>query len=205
MSLKFPVRPFNFGEMAALASPASASQPEAIPFTYYDTQDFVTNWTRVSFFANPQNDPTLGNIEQGGTLPIDTYFQIYSINLDWLVSSVVTAATPTQVNDLLQILNGSRAILQLTIAQKQYGPWPLSFVHSSGGIRATLSQSEAALAGIFNYGTNYDADGGLWLDGAIILSPRQSFTMTISGVAAALTATRQGRLSMTGVKYRQVR
>lgn len=205
MSLKYPVRALNYPEVKALSEPATAGQPEVIPWVYFDTQDFVTNWTRVSFFANPQNDPTLGNIEQGGTMPADTYFQVFSFNVDFLVSSVVTAATPTQVNDLLQIMNGARATLQFTIANKNYGPLPLSFCHSSGGIKATLSQSEAALAGIFNYGQNADPDGGWWVDGAVILPPRQSFSITVIGVAAALTATRSVRFSMAGVKYRSVR
>lgn len=203
--LKFPVRPLNYPEVKALSEPAAVGQPEVIPWVYYDTQDFASNWTRVSYFAVPQNDPTLGNIEQGGTMPADTYFQVFSINVDFLVSSVQNAATPTQVNDLLQIMNGARATLQFTIANKNYGPIPLSFCHSSGGIRATLMASEAALAGIFNYGQNYDADGGWWVDGAVILPPRQSFSVTVLGVAAALTATRSVRLSMAGVKYRSVR
>lgn len=205
MSLKFPVRPANYGDVKLLSEPPLANVPEVIPFVYYDTQDFTSNWTRLSFFATPQNDPTLGNIEQGGTMPVDTYFQIWAFTLDFLEASVENGATPDAVNDLLQIMNGARATLQLTIAAKTYGPVPLSFVHSSGGIRAVLSQSEAALTGVFNTAQNYDADGGWWVDGAIILPPRQSFSVTISGVAAILTAPRKARLSMAGVKYRSIR
>lgn len=203
MSLKFPVRPVGFGDVRALSMPASSGQPEVIPWVYYDTQDFVSNWTRVSFFSTPQNDQTLGNIEQGGTIPADTYFQIWSFNLDFLVAATETGAATNIVNDLAQILYGSRAILNLTIANKNYGPLPLTFLHSSGGIRAVIANPPAAT--LVNFAQTEVPDGGYWVDGAIILPPNQSFTLTITGVAAALSATRKLRLSMAGVKYRPVR
>ena len=206
MSLKYPVRPKNFGEVQQLASPASAAQPETIPWVYFDTQSFTTNWTRVSFFAVPQNDPTLGNIEQGGTIPADTYFQIFSINFDFLIAASDTTVAPDAaiVDDLAQILFGARATLTLSIASKIYTQLPLTYCHSSGGLVIDW-QAVPAAAAVLNYAQNYPADGGYWVDGAIILPPNQSFTMTVSGVAAALTATRLGRLSMAGVKYRPVR
>jgi hypothetical protein len=206
MSLKFPVRPKNFADVAALSTAASASQPETIPWVYYDTQDFVSNWTRVSFFATPQNDRTLGNIEQGGTIPADTYFQIFSLNVDFLIAASASTAAPAAAiaDDLAQILFGSRAILNLTIANKNYGPIPLTYCHSSGGLIIDWQGTPAAAA-ILNFAQNAPADGGYWVDGAIILPPNQSFTMTVEGVAAALVATRKVRLSMAGVKYRPVR
>lgn len=205
MSLKFPVRPVGFSTVQALSQPASASQPEVIPWVYYDTQTLQSNWTRASFFATPQNDQTLGNIEQGGTIPADTFFQIWSFNLDFLISAAAAAATPEVVNDLAQILFGARATLNLTIANKNYGPVPLSYLHASGGLRVTIANSNATATNVVNFAQNDQADGGYWVDGAIILPPNQSFTVTLTGVAAALTASRQVRLSMAGVKYRPVR
>lgn len=206
MSLKYPVRPKNFGEVQALANPASASQPETIPWVYFDTQSFASNWTRTTFFATPQNDPTLGNIEQGGTIPADTFFQIYSLNFDFLIpaSASTAAAGAAIVDDLAQILFGARAVVTISIASKVYTQLPLSYCHASGGLQIDWLGTPAAAA-TTNYAQNYGADGGYWVDGAIILPPNQSFTVTVSGVAAALVATRQGRFSMAGVKYRPVR
>lgn len=205
MSIKFPVRPEGYNTMKNLSEPQSAGQPETIPWVYFDTQTIASAQARQAFFAVPQNDPTLGNIEQGGTVPADTYFQVWSINVDFLLAAAEVAATATAVNDLLQILNGSRAILQFTIANKNYGPLPLSFCHASGGIRATIANSDATATDVVSLGQNEAPDGGWWVDGAIILPPRQSFSVTVTGVAAVLTATRNVRLSMAGVKYRSVR
>lgn len=201
--LKFPVRPMNYPEVNALSKPASASMPETIPFVYFDTQTLATNWTSASFFATPQNDRTLGNIEQGGQMPADTYFQIWSFNVDFLNPAFANTATPDIANDWLQILYGARAALQLTIANKQYGPVPLTFLHASGGARLTIAS--APVATVVNTAQAEAPDGGYWVDGAIILPPSQSFSVQLIGVAAALVASRQVRISMAGVKYRPVR
>jgi hypothetical protein len=205
MSLKFPVRPMTFGEVKMLASPASALQPEVIPWAYYDTQTLASLWTSASFFATPQNDRTLGNIEQGGQIPADTWFQIWSFNLDFLIPAVDVNATAEAVDDVLQILYGARAAMQLTIANKNYGPIPLTFLHGSGGARVTLANSDATATTIANHAQNEAPDGGWWVDGAIILPPNQSFTVQLIGNSAALNASRQVRLSMVGVKYRPLR
>lgn len=203
--LKYPVRPSNFPELGLLSNPQSAKVPEAIPFVYYDTQDLASNWTSQSFFATPQTNKTLGNIEQGGQMPADTYFQIWSFNFDILISAAVQAATPTLVNDVLSILYGSRAALVLTIASKTYGPVPLTYLHSSGGARLNIAQSEAVLAGITQVAQTEAPDGGWWTDGAIVLTPGQSFSVQLIGTASSLNVTRAVRVSMAGVKYRPVR
>lgn len=200
--LKFPVRPKNYAEMQMLSNPQSAGQPEAIPFTYYDTQSLASNWTTASFFATPQVDKTLGNIEQGGQMPADTYFQIWSFNLDFLIPAV--DATGNGINDILQILYGARATMQFTIASKTYGPVPATFLHASGGVRATFAQA-GTTDGATIYGQNEGPDGGWWTDGAVVLTPGQSFSVQLFGVAAALTASRYARITMAGVKYRPVR
>lgn len=202
---RFPVDPQNFASLANKSLPASAAQPEAIPFVYYDTQTLATLWTVASFFATPQNDKTLGNIEQGGTIPADTYFQLFSVNLDFVIPATAnSAATADIVNDVAQIFYGARAIMALTIEGKNYGPIPATCMHGTGGIEAIIQGTPAAAA-LANYAQNIKPDGGWWADGAIILRPNASFSVQLQGAAAALVASRQVRISMMGVKYRVVR
>ncbi|MFA6118260.1 MAG: hypothetical protein WC729_30015 [Sphingomonas sp.] len=202
---RFPVDPRNYTRLAELSLPANAGAPEAIPFVYYDTATLATNWTTASFFATPQTDKTLGNIEQGGTIPADTYFQLYSVNLDFLIPTVAnSAATADAVGDVLQIFWGARATFNLNIEGKTYGPIPASCLHGTGGVEASIVGVPAAAA-LANVGQNLRPDGGWWADGAIILRPTASFSVRLDGVAAALVASRQVRISMMGVKYRVVR
>lgn len=203
--LKFPVRPINYAEVRALAEPQKANQPEVIPWTYFDTQSLASNWTAQSFFATPQTDKTLGNIEQGGTIPADTFFQIWAFNVDFLIPAYGNTATPEIANDVLQILYGARATLNFSIASKVYAQTPLTFLHGSGGARLSVVNSNATAATIVNHAQAEIPDGGFWVDGSIILPPNQSFTLSLTGTAAVLNATRSVRISMVGVKYRPVR
>lgn len=204
-AIKFPVTPETYAKVDMLSKPATAARPETIPFVYFDSQDLATNWATQSFFATPQTDKTLGNIEQGGQMPADTYFQIWSFNLDFLVGAVDVGATADAVNDLLGILYTARAALQLTIANKTYGPIPLTYLHSSGRATITIANSDATATDIVNFAQTEQPDGGYWVDGAIILPPSQSFSVQIIGAPVTLTATRKVRLSMAGVKYRPIR
>lgn len=202
---RFPVDPRNYSRLAELSLPANAGAPEAIPFVYYDTQTLASNWTTASFFATPQTDKTLGNIEQGGTIPADTYFQLYSVNLDFLIAAPAnSAATADVVADVAQIFYGARATFNLNIEGKTYGPIPATCLHGTGGIEALVQGTPAANA-LTNFAQNLRPDGGWWADGAIILRPTASFSVRLDGVAAALVASRQVRVSMMGVKYRVVR
>ena len=207
MSLKFPVRPEGYGVIERLSSPQSNTEPETIPWVYYDTQSIPTATSRMQFFAQPQNDITLGNIEQGGTVPAGTYFQIWSINFDLLVSASTQGAAGVApiVDDLANILFGGRGTVQLQIANKNYGPWPLSYCHASGGLRIDWQFPQAAALTVLNYAQNEGPDGGYWVDGAIILPPNQSFVFSLTWNGLVLAATRLVRMSMAGVKYRPVR
>lgn len=207
MSLKFPVRPEGYGIVERLSAPQSTTEPETIPWVYYDTQSVPTATSRLQFFSTPQNDITLGNIEQGGTIPAGTYFQIWSINFDLMLSAAElgAAGAATAVDDLANILFGGRGTLNLQIANKNYGPLPLSFCHASGGLRIDWQYPLATATTITNFAQNSAPDGGYWVDGAIILPPNQSFVFSLTWNGLVLSTTRSIRMSMAGVKYRPVR
>ena len=203
--LSFPITPMTYDQLDGMSRPYSADQPEAITWRFYDTQSLASNWTAASFFAAPNADITLSNINNAaGQLPADQYFLIQSIQADFLIAAAQNDNAATQqINDLMQIMLGARAIVEVSVGSKLYLQAPLSCFHATGGIDGFAAGTPAANA-IVNVGQNWWADGDFHVDGGILLPPRQSYTVTVRGVAAALVATRQLRLTMGGVLYRRV-
>lgn len=209
MAVKFQVVPLTVAQLEAIAKPTSVGAPEAIPFTFFDQQNLVTGWTNVTYFAAPQNDPTLGNIQQANTLSAEQYFRLYAITFDFIIAATSSASSgaPQIIDDLLGILNSSRALVNMTIAMKTYIQTPLHSFHSSGGIQVCYSQGVPQASGLGNYAQNWWPDGGYNIGGSIVLPPKQTFSFTLQGAAGAnaLNATRGGRFTMFGTLHRPVR
>lgn len=203
--LSFPINPLSYEQLDGMSRPYSADQPEAITWRFFDTQTLATNWTNASFFAAPNADITLSNIQNAaGQLPSDQYFLIQSIQADFLITGVAnSAATADVFSDVAQILFGARAVVEVSVGSKLYLQAPLSCFHSTGGVNGIVQGTPAANA-LANYAQNWWPDGDFHVDGGILLPPRQSYTVTLRGVAAALVASRQLRITMGGVLYRRV-
>lgn len=206
MAVRFKIVPKLYTQLAQQAAPASSTQPEAIPFTYFDQENFASNWTNVSFFSIVQQDPTLGNIQQQNTLSADQYFQLEAITLDWIIAATSQASSgaPQIVDDLLSIMNGARALVTMQMAMKIYVQTPIHCFHSSGGINVAYQLGQPGGSALGNYAQNWYPDGGYNMGGAVLLPPRQTFTFTVNGVASVLNATRAGRFTMWGTLYRKV-
>ena len=207
MAVRFRIVARTKAYLDANSSASNSTQPEAIPYTFFDQQNFATLWTGVSFFSNVQADPTLGNIQQQNTLSADQYFQLEAITLDWIISATALSTSgvgPAIVDDLLQILNGARGKFVMQLAMKTYIDTPFHCFHSSGGINVQYQVGQPAANAIGNYAQNWYPDGGYNIGGSIILPPRQTFTFVAVGVAAALSTTRAGRVTMWGTLYRKV-
>jgi hypothetical protein len=202
----FPIIPYTYEQLKRDASPGNAQQPESIPFTFWDQQNYATNWTSVIHFAAIQTDPTLGNIQQAGTLSADQYFRLHSVTLDWIISatSQSSSGAPTIVDDLLSIMNGARAFYRMQMAMKTYIESPFHGFHSAGGINVQYQLGTPTGSALGNYAQNWYADGGYIVNGSMVLPPRQTFTFAAIGVASALVATRAGRVTMWGVLSRKV-
>jgi len=202
--LSFPIDTRTYDQLDSMSRPYSADQPEAITWRFYDTQNLATNWTAASFFAQPNADITMSNIQNAaGQLPADQYFLINAIQADFLMPIASTAVTPDQANDIVQILFNARAVVEVSVGSKLYLQAPLSCFHSTGGVN-TVMQGTIAGAAVVNTAQNWWPDGDFHVDNGILLPPRQSYTVTLRGVAAALVATRALRLTMAGTLYRRV-
>lgn len=207
MAVRFRIVPRDYSTLAQMASPATSTQPEAIPFTFFDNENFASGWSNITFFQTIQSDPTLGNIQTAGTLSADQYFQLEAITLDWIIgaSSQASSGAPTIVDDLLSVMNTARAIVVMQMAMKVYVQAPIHGFHSSGGINVAYQLGTPTGSALGNYAQNWYPDGGYNVGGAQVLPPRQTFQFNVIGNATnTLNATRAGRFTMWGTLYRKV-
>jgi hypothetical protein len=204
--MKYPTRASSYPVLFQNANVNNASLPEALPWIYYDQQNYATNWVNTAHFAATQSDLTLGNIEQPNTIAGEQYFMIYAITADFQmgISNIGSSTQAPQFDDARIIMETARATLVMLLAQKLMFRIPLAACHAIGGFQAWVCGTPGG-SNIFNAVQNMASDGAWWCDGAIILPPRQTFNINVIGVAAALSATRAIRLSLHGVLYRPVR
>lgn len=195
-------------ELRKITNPNDASQPESIPWVYYDTQDFATASTNsVSFFAVTSADRTISNLEQAGTIPDPFYFEIEAFNLDFFNKPVANAANTAvgALDDLAEFLYTARATLEFSIAGKIYLRLPATYLHASGGPQAVMTGTMTA-PNLVSFALNGIVDGGFYVGKKIVLPPKQSFSVQIVlGAAPTFNVTpRRFRLNMAGVLHRRV-
>jgi len=196
------------GVLARDANPQSASQPEALPWVLYDTQAWTTAVTTTqTYFTTVQNDKTLGNMEGPGQLPDPQYFEVHYIGCDFLLTPnfLAAAAATGPANDILAFLFAQRGTWEFNISNKRVGPFPLSFLHASGGATGYVS-TNSATTGKFEVANNGVFDGGFCVGGAILIPPKVSFDITVRTAAAPVlqTSPLNVRVWMAGALYRRV-
>lgn len=194
--------------LQAIANPENAGQPEAIPHVLFDTQTYVSaSTTTLQFFATQQSDPTLSNMDQAGTLPDPQFFEIWNLGCDLLIDGTVSTVNLADgsLDDIAKIFLVSRSIFTLVIAQKNYGQYPLSFLHTSGGPFGVGYGAAAATTGV-QFGTNGPPDGGWNWGGAVVIPPKGSFRVNLQFAAAQtlLNGDTPIRFWMAGVLHRRV-
>ncbi len=206
--IRYTIKAFTRAELDQDAQPELYGQPEFIPWGYYDSQDFTTAFGSVSFFASTSSDVTITNMTQAGAMPADQYFRPFCFTLDWLIAatSQASSAAPVIADDLLAIQNGARSIFNFSISNKLYCQVPIHALHSSGGVYVSYQLGTPTGSGLGNYAMNWYPDGGYWVNGAFVLSPRNSFTCNVQPQASSATlgATRKGRITMWGPLGRRV-
>lgn len=187
--------------------------PEAIPDWLYDTQTYTDNaTTELTFFAASQADRSVSNLQSGGALPADTALYLYNIYVDYYNNaagtpyvSSTTAATENvgNINDIGLLAVNGRGRLTLTLANKEYGPWPLNAFGGLGAVQGfgwgTVTAEET-----MQYGHNALHNRG-WIGGAIVLPPQIGFSVRINWPAAVdLTGDYRVRVVLAGTRYRKV-
>lgn len=208
----------NYEALVRAVNPVSANAPESVPWWFYDTQLYTSAATvQQTFFAATQAARDLSNLPTGGALPDPNFFAIHYLNADFMQNAAGTPYTTTAaigaavtnanaLNDVGSLLLSGRGRITLTISDKAYGPWPLSV---TGGTGAALGF--IAIAGLTGAGNaqrsdfGYNAVGGAFIGGKIIIPPRVGFNVVCDWPAAlTLTGNYQVRVTMYGAYYRRV-
>lgn len=212
MARTFPVVPRTYGELNASAYPTMARQPEATPYWYFDTQPYPAAGTvaPIVFFSGVQADPTLGNWPVAGQLPDPQTFQVFQVTLDIFPQAApfVNAAAADNLgtmNNLGLLTLVGRPVITLRLSQKDYGQFPMSLLHATGGPNGQI-QSTTAAAGSMQWAVNGPFDGGMKLGGAFEIPPLTDFRVTIQyGLAVTPTVAYFLRLTLGGALYRAVK
>lgn len=201
---KIVAQPFSVQNRKAI--PPSGMSPEAIWHAAYDTQTYTDNaTTSLDFFTAVNADKTLSNMEAAGQFPAPQVFNLFGIYADlWTAVGVSTdAATAGNANDLYLLLMVGRPSWRFTLQNKNYGYYPLSMLHGSGGPDVFFSQTVATVS----QQTAKNIQHGGWnYNGSITIPAQTSFQFNVIWQAAQnLTADWRIRITFTGILSRAVK
>lgn len=108
-------------ELSAGITPMLPGQPERIPWTWYDTQTYVSGTTvSLDFFQTVNNDKTLSNMVAAGQIPAPQFFDLYQASVCYLipVTSSGIIAAPTATGGYTDVRNLSSGSVNFQVAQK---------------------------------------------------------------------------------------
>jgi len=198
------------GQLQNAANPQSAGQPEAMPWFLYDSQTYTSGTTTSqTFFQTVQTDKTLGNMESAGQLPDPQYFIVHYVTCDILSSPVAsaagTAADAGPLNDIDLLLKAGRATFTFQMSNKNYGPFPLTLCHATGGATGIIAGTETAPKMIAQGNNGIVGSGGFPVLGALVIPPKVGFNIVTNFASAqTLSGNIVIRLGLAGVLYRRV-
>lgn len=201
-------------DLTAGITPMLPGQPERIPWTWFDTQSYVTAvTTRLDFFQSVNADKTLSNMVAAGQIPSPQFFDLYHCSIAYLIpvtqSGVIAA--PTATGALTDVRNLSNGAAVFSVASKDYwqgsqlmlpcGGGPVGFTDTTGTFAApNIVQHQFANNGMPDLRNRYC----FW--GDITLPANQNFIWSLSWSApiTLLAGTSNIRVWMDGYLYRRV-
>jgi hypothetical protein len=196
MSPRYAIEPRTADELAAMVTPASGTDLEALPWILYDTNTTAFVNAAVSldviFYTAVNVDKTLCNLEAPSQLPIPQVLEVAGMTVDILAvpQTTTTGTANGPISDIASILKTGRGAVKFTLSNKLYGIFPLTAYHATGGEVGFVSSTFTAPV-TTSTANNGIFDGGWWVDGAIIIPSQQQFVFEIltGTVALALTQT----------------
>ena len=156
---------------------------EVVPFILYDTLTVnpglvpsATNPTSFKFFQQPNVALNISNMKNQGMLANPEAMLIQALRLEWILP-MTTVMDLSLAIGLFQNLS----VATLTIGNKIYGPWPLSFfVSGSRLVGCNTGITDCFL--VQNEGPIYPLFPNL------MLSPLQPFNLTITVTSSSATS-----------------
>jgi hypothetical protein len=195
-------------QLMAASNPVNAGQPEAIPWFLYSTKTYTDNsTTRLTFFDSVENDKTLSNMETAGALPDPQFMIVHYVTCDILREPTTAAGgVDGAINDIELLLKATgRAIFTFKMSNKDYGPFPLTLCHSTGGATGVVAGTFTAEEQIQQANNGIPGSGGFPFGGALVIPPKVGFSVVLEVAAAVnLTADVRIRMGLAGVLYRRV-
>lgn len=201
-------------DLAAGITPMLPGQPERIPWTWFDTQNYVSGTTtRLDFFQTVQADKTLGNMVAAGQIPSPQFFDIYHASIAYLLPATASAiiAAPTNDGAIEDVRNLSNGAASFQIANKEYwngkqfalpcGGGPVGNLAVAGTFAGTdLIQREFANNGVADLRNRYN----FW--GDITIPHNQNFIWILTWSAPITLANGNTPICvwMDGYLYRRV-
>lgn len=211
MILTLNYRPKDYATLVALSRPQRADQPEALPWTMYDTIAYPAAGaaTLTLFSSTPASltDPTLSNLPKG----ILETFQFFEFHREFLsilapLSLTTTAAVTGAANDVDILHKAARGVRTFTVGQKNYGPVPIEFLGRAGGatFAGTAEGSETAPARNIIQSGESVMNGGFPHNGSYVLAPQTQLTVTFTFNSTAISTQTNLRHSFLGIFHRRV-
>lgn len=210
LAVSFPVIARSHEDLDSLANPpAGRGVSEAVPWMWYDTETYTDNvTTQINFFTTTKI-PALSNMSLAGQFPGSEYFECYFVGLDVLVAPVAVRITAWA--DVWKLIFGSGATgtgtptWNFILSNKEYGPFPLSTLHGTGGLHGAGGYGTTTADSIAEHATNSIPDGGFPVSGSIIIPPGSGFRIRVQWpVAVDITASRDLRINLLGTHHRKV-
>lgn len=202
-------------ELTAGITPMLPGQPERIPWTWFDTQSYVSGTTtRLDFFQTVNADKVLSNMVAAGQIPSPQFFDLYHCSIAYLVpfSAVAAAAAIAVTGALNDVDRLSQGAASFSVANKDYWQGPQFALPCGGGPVPTLAMEGTEAAGtksLVQYASNGTRDlrNRYCFWGDITIPANQNFIWSLTW-SAALTfdpnSNRNIKVWMDGYLYRRV-
>lgn len=129
-------------DLTAGITPMMPGQPERIPWTWYDTQGYVSGTTvRLDFFQSVNADKVLSNMVAAGQIPSPQFFDLYHCSIAYLIPATSSGiiAAPLATGALTDVRNLSNGSANFSVASKDYWQGPQFALPCGGGMVGDLS------------------------------------------------------------------
>lgn len=209
--MQVDIIPKTFAELQNEATPQAVEggNMEAVAWSIYDTATYTSAaTTALTFFNTTRANPQLSNLAPAGQFPNPQFFRVQSATLD-VMELPGASAVQAAVLDTWQILFGTGVagigapVFMFVLANKQYGPFPLSMCHGTGGPQG-FGYTGAVAAGV-EWAVNSFPDGGFKFGNSILIPPQQAFQVTAAWDGpVTLTANINLRFALHGTLYRRI-
>ena len=205
-------------ELTAGITPMLPGQPERIPWTWFDTQTYVSGTTTVlDFFQSVNADKNLSNMVAAGQIPSPQFFDLYHCCIAYLIpfsATVPIVTAPALTGALNDVDRLSQGAALFAVANKDYWQGPQFALPCGGGPSAQLSgyatgTEATAFTGTAQFANNGNPDlrnrYNFW--GDITLPANQNFIWRLTwtaGLTFAPSTNRAIKVWMDGYLYRRV-